>query len=250
MVKRLIAAVDRLDTEGKLEHQTAQATRHMRHCIVEDDVFLELLDWPTTFPLVVDLLGWNLKLITSHIIIRDPSPPDSDALWKATGWHRDGGTSAQEMQEPHPRLLIKIAYWLTDLSQPGRGGLRLLPGSNRLIGRPPHAESSPDPYGAVEIQAKPGDAVLFEQRTWHAVGPNRSEISRKSIFFGYAYRWIQPMDYVSIPQAILEKATPIQRQLLSDVQTQLGFYLPTDADVPLRQWTRDREAHLRAQGLI
>lgn len=249
LVQRLVAAIDRLEAAGKLEAQPAQHTRHMRNCIVEDDAFLPLLDWHATFPLVVDILSWNIKLITSHVICRDPSPADAPDTWKSTGWHRDGGTSAQEMAEPHPRLYIKIAYWLTDLSEPGRGNLRVLPGSHRLTGRPAQADGAPDPYGAVELCARPGDAVLFEQRTWHAVGPNRVDYSRKSVFIGYAYRWIQPMDYVAMPDRLLHGATPIQRQLLGDARTQLGFYLPTDDDAPLRQWVRDREAHLKAHNL-
>src|SRR5579871_405967 len=192
MVEQLTAVVDRLYAEG-VERQGLSKTNHwqMRNCVVADDLFLELLDWPATVPLVIDLLNWNLQLITSHCIVRAPSPPGVDAHWKAEGWHRDGGTSAQEMQEPHPRLFIKIAYWLTDLSEPGRGNIRFVPGSNRLIGRPAQAAGAPDPYGAIEICARPGDAVLFEQRTWHAVGANTSDLTRKSLFFGYGYRWMR-----------------------------------------------------------
>ena len=246
-VARLRTAVDRLVRDDRLEAQPAQSTRHLRNCIVEDDAFTELLDWHKTFPLIVDLLGWNIKLITSHLILRDPTPDDTKDDWKSTGWHRDGGTSAQEMTEPHPLLFIKIAYWLTDLSETGRGNLRVLPGSHRLVGKPAQANGSPDPYGAIELTAKPGDAVLFEQRLYHAVGPNRASFTRESVFIGYAYRWIQPMDYVAMAQRLLERATPIQRQLLGDAATQLGFYLPTDGDVPLRQWTKDRDANLRSK---
>src|SRR5437763_6939903 len=32
----------------------------LRHCLPADEAFLELIDWPATFPLVVDLLGWNI----------------------------------------------------------------------------------------------------------------------------------------------------------------------------------------------
>ncbi|GIX06072.1 MAG: hypothetical protein KatS3mg115_0475 [Candidatus Poribacteria bacterium] len=249
MVQRLSEAVDRLIAEEKLEAQPQQHTLHLRNCIVEDDIFLELLDWPTTFPLVVDILGWNIKLITSHLIVRNPVPPDFDRSRVVVGWHRDGGTSYREMSEPHPRLFVKVAYWLTDLSEPGRGGLRVLPGSNRLIGRPAHPPGSPDPYGALEIQAKPGDAVIFEQRTWHGVGPNFSKTPRKSLFYGYAFRWIQPMDYLQMPQELLDRVSPIRWQLLSGVKTKLAMYLPTPEDVPLRAWAEERNARLRAAGL-
>jgi ectoine hydroxylase-related dioxygenase (phytanoyl-CoA dioxygenase family) len=247
MVARLTEVVDRVTEERAREQGlTAKNALLVRNCILEDDLFLELLDWPATMPLVVDLLNWNIHLLTSHLIVRAPSPPDADAHWKAEGWHRDGGTSCAEMQEPHPRLLIKIAYWLTDLSAPGRGGIRLLPGSHRLIGRPAQADGAPDPYGALEICANPGDAVLFEQRTWHAVGPNTSRLTRKSLFFGYGYRWLRPMDYVTMPPDLLERCSPIRRQLLGDAKTQLGYYLPTDEDVPLRAWWQARQAERTA----
>lgn len=97
---------------------------------------MELLDWPRTFPLVVDLLGWDIKLITSHLILRDPTPKTFQDTWKSIGWHRDGGTSVQEVTEPHPRLFIQVAYWLTDLREKGRGNLRVLPGSHRRVGKP------------------------------------------------------------------------------------------------------------------
>ena len=89
-----------------------------------------------------------------------------------------------------------------------------------------------------------GDAVLFEQRLYHAVGPNFSDTPRKSVFFGYCYRWIQPMDYSVMPERLLEQCDPIQRQLLSDVQSTLGFYIPTEEDVPLRAWLREHRPDL------
>jgi ectoine hydroxylase-related dioxygenase (phytanoyl-CoA dioxygenase family) len=143
LLGRLSAAVDRLYEEGVREKGLSKANHwELRNCVVHDDVFLELLDHPKTVPLVIDLLNWNVHLITSHLICRAPSPPGADDAWKASGWHRDGGTSASEMQEPHPRLLIKIAYWLTDLSEPNRGAIRFVPGSHRLVGRPAQARTS------------------------------------------------------------------------------------------------------------
>lgn len=243
MVSRLVEVADRLYAEGVAREGLSKVYHwHLRNCLPADDLFLELLDWPTTFPLVVDLMNWNIHLITSHLIMRAPTAPEAPENWKATDWHRDGGTSPFEMQEPHPRLLIKIAYWLSDLTETGRGAIRIVPGSHRMIGRPAQARGAPDPYGAIEMRARPGDALLFEQRLWHAVGPNRSDMVRKSLFFGYGYRWLRPMDYVTMPQELLDRVDPVRRQLLGDAATQLGYYLPTDADVPLRAWCHARAA--------
>ncbi|MEI6432345.1 MAG: phytanoyl-CoA dioxygenase, partial [bacterium] len=89
---------------------------------------------------------------------------------------------------------------------------------------------------AIEICGKPGDAFLFEQRTWHAVGPNYSDITRKTLFMGYGFRWVRAMDYLHPDEALLERCVnPVQRQLLGDVKTPMGIYLPSDEDVPLRK---------------
>lgn len=241
MLTRVLDVVDMLYATGTAAQGLSEVNHwELRNCLPHHELFLDLLDWPATFPLVADLLGWNIHLITSHLIMRAPSPPEADDHWKAISWHRDGGSSSVEMQEPHPRLLIKVAYWLTDLTEPGRGGIRFVPGSHRLMGPPAQAPGSPDPYGAIELRARAGDAVLFEQRMWHAVGPNHSDMVRKGLFFGYGYRWLRPMDYVTMPQELLERVDPIRRQLLGDAATQLGYYIPTDADVPLRAWWQER----------
>src|SRR5688572_15562199 len=79
LVERLLAVVDRLYEQGLAEKGLSK-TNHweMRNCLPADDLFLELVDWPATFPLVVDLMNWNIHLITSHLIVRAPSPPDAD----------------------------------------------------------------------------------------------------------------------------------------------------------------------------
>lgn len=246
MVDRLLLVVDRLYEQG-LREEGLSARNHwqMRNCIVQDELFLELLDWPATFPLVAGLLNWDIHLITSHLIVRPPNPPGTGQDFKGEGWHRDGGMSPAEMQEPHPRLFLKVAYLLSDQSEPGRGNTRVVPGSNRLIGPPAQAPDQPHPYGAIEIRGKAGDAFLFEQRTWHAVGPNLSDITRKSLFFGYGYRWVRAMDYQTPPTHLLPLCSPIRRQLLGEVKTPMGVYLPQDEDVPLRAWWQAQQEGTR-----
>ncbi|MDQ2730342.1 MAG: phytanoyl-CoA dioxygenase family protein [Armatimonadota bacterium] len=240
MLERLLGVTDRLYDEGVVSEGLSSRNHwQMRNCIVADPVLLELLDWPAIFPLVVGLLGWDIHLITSHLIVRPPSPPGTTENFKGEGWHRDGGQSPAEMQEPHPRLFLKVAYLLSDQSEPGRGNTQLLPGSNRLIGPPAQAEGAPHPYGAIEVLGKAGDAFLFEQRTWHAVGPNLSDITRKSLFFGYGFRWVRAMDYLAPPADLLPQCSAIRRQLLGEVRTPMGIYLPQDEDVPLRGWWQE-----------
>ncbi|WP_395088111.1 phytanoyl-CoA dioxygenase family protein [Armatimonas sp.] len=241
LVTRLVAAADRLSSEG-IAHDGLSERKHWqkRGCLPDDPAFLELIDHPQVLPLVAGILGWDIHLMTSHLIVRPPTP-GADANFKGEGWHRDGGQSSWEMTEPHPRILLKIAFFLSDQSEPGRGNTQVVPGSNRLTGPLAKATDAAHPYGAIEICGKPGDAFIFEQRTYHAVGANFSDITRKTLFIGYGFRWVFPMDFS--PQhdyrELYERANPIQRQLMGDIKTITGVHLPTDADVPLRAKWRE-----------
>ncbi len=242
VLERITAAVDRLFEQGLREGRLNKAGAfELRNAIAHDDAFLDLLDWPATVPLAVQLLGWDIQLDTSHIIVRPPQPPGTSVDFKALGWHRDGGIATHELPEPQPRLRLKICYVLSDMSQPGRGNTRIIPGSHRLIGKPAWGEGGIDPVGAMEILAQPGDAFLFEHRLYHAVGPNLSDITRKTIFMGYSYRWLRPLDYVVQPRALEEKVRhdPIRWQLLGFWSSPMAFSLPKDEDVPLRAWCRE-----------
>jgi ectoine hydroxylase len=40
-------------------------------------------------------------------------------------WHQDGGRQNREIETtPRSRLSVKLAYWLSDVSEPGSGNLR------------------------------------------------------------------------------------------------------------------------------
>ena len=249
-VESLITAVDRLFADAvRKQRLTKVGSFELRNCIAYDDAFIPLLDWRTAVPLVPHILGWNIQLDTSHVIVRPPQSPEVDDSFKAIGWHRDGGLTLIQMPDPLPRLRLKICYVLSDLSQPGRGNTRFVPGSQRLPGvtlNPAKQPGSIDPEGAIEVLAEPGDAVLFENRLFHAVGPNRSPVTRKTIFMGYSYRWLRPMDYVIQNADLLAKVQhdPILWQLLGGWDTPLAFITTKDEDVPLRAWCMENGVDL------
>ena len=170
-------------------------------------------------------------------MIRDRVPMSMEEFTRfPLDWHRDLGTSAVEMAQPHPRLSVKAAFWLSRLDAPGQGAMQVVPGSHRLNGPLPINPSTGHPYGAIEIYADPGDVLLFEQRLWHAAAPNTTPNPRICLFYAYGFRWLRPDDYRDVPAQLMEELTPVRRQLLGAVESQLGYYLPTSADLPLRQW--------------
>jgi ectoine hydroxylase-related dioxygenase (phytanoyl-CoA dioxygenase family) len=140
-------------------------------------------------------------------------------------------------------MSVKVAYWLSDVSEPGRGNLKIVPGShltNWICGPPRRDIEWPDPAGAIEVTAAPGDAVLFDRRLWHARSGNYSPHTRKVMFFGYTYRWIAIRDdndgIWSSDWA--GRLSPVQRQLLggladTDGDHAWGHY---PAATPLHGW--------------
>ena len=96
---------------------------------------LDLIRNACILPKVVDILGWNISLYHAHANIT-PSP-DANGLvvdgqgratnqlahrppWgqeKTFGWHQDTSRVNIEMDaHPGPRLSVKVAYFLTDLT--------------------------------------------------------------------------------------------------------------------------------------
>jgi ectoine hydroxylase-related dioxygenase (phytanoyl-CoA dioxygenase family) len=237
MVERLTQVADRIDAEQRAQKNLdphAMTTKF--RTIVEDDLLLELLDWPKTFPLLWDILGWNIQHYISHLIIYPPEASDKPRQAKGTGWHQDGGRPVPEMERPHPRLSLKISYWLSDTTLPECGAMRIIPGSHKLDEQPPQSDTEGDPDGAIDLKVKAGTAVFFDRRLWHSRGHNYSDITRKVFFLGYSYRWLRGLDYNLMPEELLAKCDPIRRQLLGDGVDIKGWWQPTDADVPLKTW--------------
>jgi ectoine hydroxylase-related dioxygenase (phytanoyl-CoA dioxygenase family) len=176
-----------------------------------------LLDHPAAFRYIWSLLGWNVHVYHSHIDVHPRIPERQPDWWH---WHQDGGRQNRELEtDPRPRLSVKLAYWLSDVSETGRGNFTVLPGSHRtnwLPGPPSRDVPWPEPEGATQLTASPGDVVVFDRRLWHRRSDNYSSITRVGAFFGYTYRWIAGRDDVAdLPQsAAWASFSPVQRQLL------------------------------------
>lgn len=225
--------------EKSLEaHQTVE----IRNAIARCDELLELISHPAALGAMLDILGWNIQLTTSHVFARTPNVGEKMSF-KAIDWHADGPNPRPprvegEMGPVEPRLYTKIGYFLTDLSEPNKGNLRVVPGSHRRAAKPEIDEASGEPRDMVEILTRPGDAVLFENRCWHAVGPNTSTQPRQNIYIGYCHRWMKAIDFQFQSDALVARADAVQKQLLGASSHELSFYLPDRApdDVPLREW--------------
>lgn len=242
-VAALTGRVDEIYARRLAEGHDPHKSLFFPNFIPEDDLFLDLVDYPRVLPKVWGILGWNIYLYHCHLIVTPPVAPEERASagpeGKTYGWHQDSGRVNVEIEcHPRPRLSLKVAYFLSDTGEPGRGNFWVIPRSHLsdTIERP--ASGTGQPEGAVPVLAKPGTAVFFDRRLWHTATPNASEVTRKVLFYGYAYRWIRTKDDMTV-EPLWPRCSPIRRQLLGDGVNANGHFTPTDADVPLRVWLRD-----------
>lgn len=204
-------AAGRLSAEGAL---------HLLSAVTNCPHAVGLIDHPKTFPFVWSILGWNAHIYHSHLDMHPPIRVQKPFRFE---WHQDGGRQNRELETvPRPRMSVKLAYWLSDVSETGRGNLQVIPGShlhNRIDGPPRRDIEWPTPEGAIEVQVAPGDVVFFDRRIWHARSNNYSETTRKAMFFGYTLRWIAIRDELEALHAnpVFDSFSPVQRQLLGGI---------------------------------
>ncbi len=244
-ISRLIEVSDRLiDSDYQLNRQmnTDGLTDGFRNCITLDDAFIPLMTHPTMLPLVVHLLGANLHLMTSHLIYRYPDPVHTEEVKQKRGWHRDYMQAMVDLGHYSiPRIELKCAYYLTDLSQPNTGVTMIAPGSNQLKEPIEIPEDQVDPEGALEPLLNPGDCLLFENRTWHTASPNLSSWTRKCVMIGYGYRWVMPMDFRRQEPEFVERLSPLERYLVGEQWDDVQGFQPSGGANPLRDWCNDHD---------
>ena len=241
LMDRLIPLIDRVDTEER-NRRGAAPTEAITHYnfIGKDDLFLELLDWHTTFPKVWGLMGWNLQLYHTHLTYTPPAPDKSlerDGL--GLGWHQDSGQLNRDLETtPRPMVSLKIGFFLSDTSSPGCGNFYVIPGSQKRNDFPGESRNE-ETEGALPVLAKTGSAVFFDRRLWHSPSTNFSNHPRRVLFYGYSYRWLRPRDDMTV-EHYLDRSDPIRQQLLGVSHTGgRGFTSPKPDDVPLKAWIEE-----------
>jgi ectoine hydroxylase-related dioxygenase (phytanoyl-CoA dioxygenase family) len=232
-VDRLSAAMDRaLERHaGHTREEPAKGRSQLFGIPALDAELIEPLALLTTLPIVCTFLGWNIYMYHSHLDITRPLPPSEESTYQ---WHRDMQSTTYTLPPPLPLLSVKIGYFLTDVTSPDRGSPMVIPGShlsNKVERAEDFAQEQPT---ADPVLAPAGSAMILDSRLWHSVGKNHSDVTRKVLYYAYAYRWIRPSDPLHLSEEQLAVLSPIQRQLLGAGTTVKGFHLPQDEDVPLR----------------
>jgi ectoine hydroxylase-related dioxygenase (phytanoyl-CoA dioxygenase family) len=218
-IDRVREATDRIVREGGPRGRwigkpvSAKRRVEYRGLFNLDEAFLDLLAPPKVFAPIVALLSPNIHMMSSQLLYAHPG---QEARPYHGGWHRDVIGSSEDLGYDHtPRLAIRVGYYLTDVSEPGSGITLFVPGSHRLRRPIPLPRGGRDPERYVRLDIKPGDAVMWENRTFHAPENNTSANTRKAVMIQYGYRWLRPVDFLDHPAELLARCDPVARQLLS-----------------------------------
>lgn len=239
-VERLTVITDQVDTEYREQNGLGVHDRvSVMNFIGKDEAFLELVDCPRTFAKVWEILGWNIQIYHSHLVVTPPEQAENHRL--GLKWHQDSDRLNREMESnPRPRVSLKVAYFLTDCSLPGRGNFYVVPGShlqNDLI--PRDGDRTVELSEGTPVLAPRGSAVFFDRRIWHSASANYWTEPRRALFYGYSYRWLRPRDDMTVDR-FWHGLDPIRRQLFGASATGgYGYTSPKDDDVPLRAWIRE-----------
>ena len=190
--------------------------------------FIDLMDRPGIFDLIVDIMGPHLMLSMTQAIVR----PSTDKFAGYT--HTDGGEGLREIRvtEDSPPIAMKAMYLLTDVDEDDSGGFTVFPGSHRRA-IPWRSEQPPNPMaeGARQLHGKAGDCYLFPHSLWHGPAANLSGRPRNCLLYNYCQMFVRSYDHEVTPE-VEGALTPRQRRLIGDLGHSFRpgsyFYVPED----------------------
>lgn len=190
--------------------------------------FIELIDRPGVFDLVVDIMGPYVLHSMSQAIVRS----STDEFPGYT--HTDGGEALRRIRvtETSRPLAMKAMYLLSDVDGDESGNFTVFPGSHmRPYPEDPGSAPSPQMPGAVPLTGKAGDCYLFAHSLWHGPSPNHSGKARKTLLYNYCQMFVRWYDFGATSE-VKDQCTPRQRRLLGDLGYEFRpgsyFYAPED----------------------
>lgn len=184
-----------------------------------------LLDHPKTFDIVTYMMGPYIQAMSCHVFVRRPCDAKKTNIGK---FHTDSGPSFQRIlpTKDNLPLQIKVQFFLTDIEDDNASNFIAVPGSHlrRVTYHHPYClipecnqylERGEFPPDAKQLKVKAGDILIHGLTLWHAVAPNHTKNTRRSISIRYGQMWFKEY-YSNITDAIRKRMTPRQRRLLGD----------------------------------
>jgi ectoine hydroxylase-related dioxygenase (phytanoyl-CoA dioxygenase family) len=186
--------------------------RGLENLTNKSPLFLDVVE--ATRP-VIELME---VILGPNLVLASLNARSSSAYTPPQGLHRDHQGQLFYQRAPDGRLVTAQVYmqslWVMDDLTPENGATRIVPGTHTAEAGNPRADS---PYGdPIPLLAPAGAVAVFPASLWHAGGEHTGPGIRR-VWHGFFSRpWAMPQfdNLRSMPQALLEQCTPLQRQLL------------------------------------
>jgi hypothetical protein len=262
-IEQCRAAVDRLSARYGRELLAAGQAFERVNVIEDNPALLDLIDHPVMLGAAMDLMGAAVHLLVSTVTCRPPSAAP------AIRWHTDDPSPYffPRVNGQVPVWQLKCCLYLTDVEEPYMGNFVAAPGSHRHgIPKPvPGADGAldKDRYldfpdvdkvipGALQVTAKAGDLLMFHPGLWHCVAPNRSDRTRKNLWYVFGPLWMRLGDRIASSPELVAASDPVRRQLLGATTIpERSALAPRDEGAPLIKiwegvpyegvWRRERD---------
>ena len=174
----------------------------LRFPMVRDRFFLDLIDLPSTMPLVERVLGPACILHLQNGIVMFPARRHQQSAFHQDfrPWLNGADVSLN-------------VFLFVDAFAPENGATIVVPGSHRDEQRTSEAELE---RSAVQLSGAAGTALVFDSRLWHKGGTNSATEPRRAINMQYTRAFIrQQVDYARcLPEGEYEALPERIQQLL------------------------------------
>lgn len=184
-----------------------------------------LIDHPKVFDVVTYLMGPYIQAMSCHVFVRHPNDGKNTNIAK---FHTDSGPALQRIlpTEYNLPLQLKFQYFLTDMPHDYMSNFIAIPGSHVKPVNYHHPyclvpqcnaylDRNEMPPDAIQLKVNAGDVLIHTLTLWHAVAPNLSAISRKSISIRYGQMWFKNY-YSNLNEEIIRRQTERRKRLLGD----------------------------------
>jgi ectoine hydroxylase-related dioxygenase (phytanoyl-CoA dioxygenase family) len=157
----------------------AEAITFTTHLVTRSEVARSFAGGPVFAGLCADLIGPEVRLYWDQAVYKKPEPD------REFPWHQDNGYAYVEPQQ-------YLTCWVPLVDATVENGCPwVVPGLHRLgtlehWWTPVGFQCVTEPDGAVPVEARAGDVVVFSSLTPHRTGPNTSSSVRKAYILQYA----------------------------------------------------------------
>jgi ectoine hydroxylase-related dioxygenase (phytanoyl-CoA dioxygenase family) len=202
------------------KHGVANKLADIPRILDQDDVFVDIVDTPSVFSILLEILGGDIQLLQTQARIFPPGKTFT------APWHSDLELVNGIDMVHSTNFMVKVHYYPEDLT-PEQGCLAFIPGSHRYPPGMARPDISPDldHPTVVKVVPKAGDIVIFNVHLLHMALDNSSNRIRKSLIYAFSHFWVK--NYPSAVPKDLERlaTTPERRQLFGiPASTQEGSY--------------------------